>query len=377
MVNVVFSRLTEREGQILISRFGLEDGEPKTLEQVGSWVGVSRERIRQIVSRCLRKLRDGGSGQARPAEDFALHELFFTTLHSAVRDSAFSLQENLDFIHESFFSHLPKHTHFFPLVVALAFGNKSEENEYAVELLEYEQHCLKDQKRGISEKDATTRLTQLLSSGNFDYNCIGQIETAKAREATSCSWAKNGKFYSELLKREVEYESGLELKFCELLESSGLVKSYQEQPIEIPYSWKDKTYNYYPDFYVSFESGVNALFEIKPIQLMVTGFNLEKWEALKKFSKDHQIACFYTDGYKTLDEITSVPAHPAYVSNLLELIEKNGSVNLTEFKQVKDKFGANIYDLLSFIVNEHILFDLRPFRLSRPSSSPSLARGLR
>ncbi|MFC1599228.1 RNA polymerase sigma factor RpoD, partial [Candidatus Omnitrophota bacterium] len=53
----VLSTLTERERRILILRFGLEDGTPKTLEEVGSTFKVTRERIRQIESKALRKLR--------------------------------------------------------------------------------------------------------------------------------------------------------------------------------------------------------------------------------------------------------------------------------------------------------------------------------
>ena len=49
--------LTEREKQILILRFGLEDGSPKTLEEVGNIFKVTRERIRQIESKALKKLR--------------------------------------------------------------------------------------------------------------------------------------------------------------------------------------------------------------------------------------------------------------------------------------------------------------------------------
>ncbi|MFD0619690.1 RNA polymerase sigma factor RpoD/SigA [Paenibacillus sp. GCM10027629] len=50
-------RLTEREQVILEFRFGLHDGRPRTLEEVGKVLGVTRERIRQIEAKALRKLR--------------------------------------------------------------------------------------------------------------------------------------------------------------------------------------------------------------------------------------------------------------------------------------------------------------------------------
>jgi RNA polymerase primary sigma factor len=53
----VLSTLGEREARILQLRFGLEDGQARTLEEVGGVFGVTRERIRQIEARALRKLR--------------------------------------------------------------------------------------------------------------------------------------------------------------------------------------------------------------------------------------------------------------------------------------------------------------------------------
>lgn len=53
----ILSELLPREAQILKLRFGLEDGIPQTLEQVGQIMGLSRERIRQIERQALRRLR--------------------------------------------------------------------------------------------------------------------------------------------------------------------------------------------------------------------------------------------------------------------------------------------------------------------------------
>jgi RNA polymerase primary sigma factor len=61
-VEQVLSTLSDREKRVLEERFGLKDGRPKTLEEVGKMFAVTRERIRQIEAKALRKLRHPSRG---------------------------------------------------------------------------------------------------------------------------------------------------------------------------------------------------------------------------------------------------------------------------------------------------------------------------
>jgi len=56
-IDKVLSSLTPREQRVLRLRFGLEDGRSRTLEEVGQEFNLTRERIRQIEAKALRKLR--------------------------------------------------------------------------------------------------------------------------------------------------------------------------------------------------------------------------------------------------------------------------------------------------------------------------------
>ena len=56
-IDALLGDLKDRERQVIVMRFGLEDGHPRTLEEVGKSFNVTRERIRQIEAKALRKLR--------------------------------------------------------------------------------------------------------------------------------------------------------------------------------------------------------------------------------------------------------------------------------------------------------------------------------
>lgn len=58
IIETVFATLSDREAQVLRLRFGLDSDQPRTLEQVGQELGVTRERIRQIETKALRKMRN-------------------------------------------------------------------------------------------------------------------------------------------------------------------------------------------------------------------------------------------------------------------------------------------------------------------------------
>jgi RNA polymerase primary sigma factor len=72
LVKAVLATLTPRESTILAMRFGLDDGRPKTLEEIGEKLGVTRERIRQIQEEALHKMRVKITEHETPAVETAV-----------------------------------------------------------------------------------------------------------------------------------------------------------------------------------------------------------------------------------------------------------------------------------------------------------------
>ena len=57
VVRKMINELKPREREVIMARYGIGDGRPKTLEEVGQSFGVTRERIRQIEAKALRSLK--------------------------------------------------------------------------------------------------------------------------------------------------------------------------------------------------------------------------------------------------------------------------------------------------------------------------------
>ncbi|MCH8006762.1 MAG: hypothetical protein IH888_11120, partial [Planctomycetes bacterium] len=85
--DVLSSTLSEREARVLQLRFGLRDGRSRTLEEVGRDFGVTRERIRQIEAKALKKLRHPSC--SAKLRDFVE---YFRVVHSS-RGSQTSLRQ--------------------------------------------------------------------------------------------------------------------------------------------------------------------------------------------------------------------------------------------------------------------------------------------
>lgn len=354
----VENRLTQREAKIFILRFGLDGQDSRTLQVVGSHIGVSRERIRQIIQKCLRKLR----GRSKAKTPSVLVELQ-NVISSTLKDENYSFEENFYYIHSTAFSHVPT-MQAVPLIFALGFRSKREEDEFREAIGTLLGQIKEDDLDYANEKKATKRLNKLIRQ--IDASNAGRLPkyTTECRDVSSAPFSRSGSYFSKLLHREVQYESLLEKRFLLLFEQSNNVEYFQEQPVKISYEKDGKILHYYPDAYVLFDSGVHALVEIKPVFHMGLIDNILKWEALQKHCERNQLGCLYTDGYKTMTELKEMEVPLGYKQELLGLIDRKSIIDFDDYREVKNYYPVTRNHLVSFIVNNGIRFELNPFLLT-------------
>jgi hypothetical protein len=100
ILQLLFAELSDREQQVLSRRFGLAGGEPQTLEMIGQQFGVTRERVRQIETGGIKKLRkvDAASGHLKQVAS-VLHQVLHQ--HGGIMEQEHLLDSVLDHRSES------------------------------------------------------------------------------------------------------------------------------------------------------------------------------------------------------------------------------------------------------------------------------------
>lgn len=71
----VFSGLTPKQRRVIVARFGLKNGSPSTLQEIGNELGITRERVRQIENHTIKKISDRAADEARELIREAMAEL--------------------------------------------------------------------------------------------------------------------------------------------------------------------------------------------------------------------------------------------------------------------------------------------------------------
>ena len=208
----ILSTLTEKEQKVISMRYGLDDGEEKTLEEVGSEFNVTRERIRQIEAKVLRKLRhpsrsrrlkgflDGPvrtteEPEKKKDENKPQREETYAEKKKRAREEAAEYEE--------FIEEIPEETEEVT-EPTLAGIETEEEYEYSEEKVKQLEALAND-----CDIDAMLELADLYYFNDFDEKALYWYETAAEFESAEGMYSA-GIMYRDGQGTEQNYEKALE-----------------------------------------------------------------------------------------------------------------------------------------------------------------------
>ena len=369
-----------RERCIVGLRYGFPGGEHHTLAEIGSHLGVSRERIRQLLNKAHRKLTARGRRQINAGRlQDPLAELM-GSVQSVVRPDEPAVVERMIDFADRVLPFLPTETHALPLVTALAFRSQHAGKPHLTAARLSVRRRSSERARRVR---LDTQLQNLLSDVIWPQQVRPIAKTAyatsrRAREVSITSTGTTGLFHSEKLGREVHYESAMERDFLLGLEELDQVIYYQEQPLGLQYSVGSEGHTYYPDVLFVLRDGRGIIAEIKPVFQMALEENLQKWSALRRYCAQRGWGLLVTDGRHSIQDVQRHEVDPEFERAVL-LALADGPISWKEYRPIKEAFQPKRDDFVALVLRNRLVWRLCPFQLSfetQPQESPAISRHL-
>ena len=361
--------LTARESRIADLRYGFVSGEPHTLEQVGQELGISRERIRQILKRIHRKLYSKGKRQITKGDTAGASACLLLYLESTLRpEEPGNLDRIFDFARNEL-AYLPQQTHALPLLIYLLYGTGDQARDYLFKLRQRDRaEVIALRKAARSDIEFRELLANVIwppeiTSNSYTSQMISKLN--RKRDVSPDGEGESGTFFSQKMDREVQFESLLELHFLLKLEKTKEIVLYQEQPFVMPYEFGEVARTYYPDVFFVTEDGRGVVVEIKPRYQMALYENLAKWTVLRKFCFQNGWGLLVTDGKRSIQKLQQHEFSVEFQTALLRALanSQDGSLSWNEYRSIRDQYNATWNDFLAIILKNRLIWNLQPFML--------------
>lgn len=368
--------ITERESEILKKYYDFESNQFQTFDEIGQFYELSRERIRQLHNRSLKRLKYAGK-QLVEADNPSVK------LRRV-------LKEAIDFIEGE--NNTPKLINFweenlsdFPgeiivrLISNLLYSRENEINRSIAFFKEWKKEQIEREKKQLlkkfrEEKNETKILKQQDSilekviwfEKRKKWKDVNIEKLIPKRKVNNTSEFISGIFESKKSQRDIQYESGLELKFILLMENFQQIKFYFEQPTTIYYQRKNIDFKYTPDFVIFLENSEAVIVEIKDFTGMVDIRVQRKVEALIDYCKLYGFGLLLTNGHSTINYLLSKNCNHDFENEILRRLNENGgrTIFYREFLELQTKFKILWIDFLSMVLKNNLGF--YPFRPNHP-----------
>lgn len=175
---------------------------------------------------------------------------------------------------------------------------------------------------------------------------------------------KSGVFYSEKCKREIQYESGMELNFIKQLEQMKNVLFYYEQPVQIPYRRGGRKRTYTPDFGLYLDTKEFVLVEIKDLPSMLEDKVQMKAEVLMDFCSKKGFGLLLFDGKHTFDKLLKIKNNRKLEKAVLSAVDET-ILRKRQYDELMKKCNSKQQELWKVIIKHNLQFKSYPFKLQR------------
>ncbi|MFP7486475.1 hypothetical protein SFC65_20115 [Priestia filamentosa] len=326
----------ERDQEVSRYYYGLAEPKYFTIKEIEEKFEISREQIRQLVQRNERRIKSLIRRKQKEKDTNHPAVKFVSLFSDIINDQEEEWIEEMAYVASMGLPHIP-----------LSRSIKSLINMYlpqreAKELIE--ESIEKVKKAGENSEFIFKSVEWPQNRKRYSKGVIEKLSPQRATIGR-----RKGTFYSEKNKRNVQYESGIELSVIEEMENSKYIISYCEQAITVKFSFKGMEHQYHPDFIAMTDDGSIFVVEVKPVLLMADYMNLRKWMALGTYCEQRGFGIIITDGKTTFSELTK-RSYPREVGNEIHQQLRRGKT--MDLGKLKQSFGGRVSakDLVSIII---------------------------
>ncbi len=192
------------------------------------------------------------------------------------------------------------------------------------------------------------------------------------RQVTAHPRYKSGVFYSEKCGREIQYESGMELKFILQLEEMENVRFYYEQPVQIRYRRGARKRTYTPDFGIYLDTQEFVLVEIKDLPSMLEDKVQMKAEVLLDFCAEKGFGLLFFDGKYTFDKLLKGKNNRKLEKAVLSALS-NTVLRKKQYDEIAKASRSTLAELWKVVIKHNLRFRSYPFKL-QPGNKNQLFR---
>ncbi|MBV9229231.1 MAG: hypothetical protein JOZ18_07950 [Chloroflexi bacterium] len=365
--------LAEREQSFVELRYGIASGEPYTLEQVAQVFSLSRERIRQVLERSLRKIKHRGRRDLKQGKTTGACAALLGYAEQMCKPDEQGDPERIMMFALEELPYLPQQTYAFPLLLSLLF-NEADAKPIMTELMRIHAEATAGQRHHAKVEKLARECTRLLSDTLWPRHIQkgmdrlhNFIDTHLERTVPADSSGNAGSFLSQKMNREIAYRSQLEMQMLQRLEAAEEVEWYQEQPFLVTEEAYGAKRTCRPDILFVLKDGRGAIAEVNLWTHMALQKNLIKYETLRIFCVKNGLGLLITDGRKTFQQIKQHPIPLTFQRALLDAITQSQTKSLTwkEYQAIRDQYAASWMDFLAIIRANKLIWSLQPFTLKK------------